>query len=235
MDNLNKILNEFDLRRTKMLIDKEKVWDADAVAKCFEPCAKEILLNGYFLVKNKYIIELGSIELYYHEENGPIKDYIMYHRENRIYSKIKEYNKGELPYFDFGSLNLHQSGVDITFENEQEKYRASFLIRAFRVIPKDDNVSNNQIVFDSRSTYIFDELFYSGILWGQGSESAIKWVSCDNKNIENIALLREPRRNVCKYGEPSFDLIKGKWIDNKILNEKDTRAWQFIRPDVKIK
>ncbi len=233
MDNLNKILNEFDLRRTKMLIDKEKVWDADAVAKCFEPCAKEILLNGYFLVKNKYIIELGSIELYYHEENGPIKDYIMYHRENRIYSKIKEYNKGELPYFDFGSFNLHQSGVDITFEKEQKKYRASFLIRAFRVLQEGDNVSNDYLIFDSRSTFIFDELFYSGIPWGQSTEPAIKWVSRNN-NTDNIELLKKPRRNVYKYGEPIFNRDKGIWIDNK-LKEKDLRAWQFIRPNVIIK
>ena len=105
MDNLNNILKGFDDRRSDY---KKMVWDTDAVAECFEPCAKEILLNGYFLVKNKYIIELGSIELYYHEENGPIKDYIMYHRKNRIYSKIKEYNKGELPYFDFGSLSLSE-------------------------------------------------------------------------------------------------------------------------------
>lgn len=233
MDNLNNILKEFDLRRTEMIKNKEKIWDADAVAECFEPCAKEILLNGHFLVKDKFIIELGSIELYYHEENGPIKDYIMYHRENRIYSKIKEYNKGELPYFDFGSFNLHQSGVDITFENEQEKYRASFLIRAFRVIPKDDKVLNNHIVFDSRSTYIFDELFYSGIPWGKCSESVIKWVRCDN-NIDNINLMKEPRRNVYKYGESYFDPKKRKWIDER-LKEKDSRAWQFIRPNVKIK
>ena len=233
MDNLNNILKGFDLRRTEMIKNKEKEWDSDAVAECFEPCAKEILLNGYFLVKNQYIIELGSIELYYHEENGPIKDYIMYHRENRIYPKIKEYNNGELPYFDFGSFNLHQSGVDITFENEQEKYRASFLIRAFRVIQAGNNVSNTHISFDTRSSYIFDELFCGGISWGHNAETAIKWVRCDN-NISNIELLKKPRRNVYKYGEPIFNRDKGIWIDER-LKERDLRAWQFIRPDIKIK
>ncbi len=230
MDNLNNILEKFDSRRTAMINNKK--WNENAVAKCFEPCAKEILLNGYFLVKNKYIIELGSIELYYHEENGPIKDYIMYHRENRIYSKIKEYNKGKLPYYDFGSFNLHQSGVDITFEKEQ-KYRASFLIRAFRVLQEDDNVSNDHLIFDSRSTFIFDELFYSGITWGQSTEPAIKWVS-RNINTDNIELIKKPRRNVYKYGGPIFNPDKGIWIDNK-LTEKDLRAWQFIRPGVIIK
>ncbi len=230
MDNLNNILEKFDSRRTAMINNKK--WNENAVAECFEPCAKEILLNGYFLVKNKYIIELGSIELYYHEENGPIKDYIMYHRENRIYSKIKEYNKGKLPYYDFGSFNLHQSGVDITFEKEQ-KYRASFLIRAFRVLQKGDNVSNDYLIFDSRSTFIFDELFYSGITWGQSTEPAIKWVS-RNINTDNIELIKKPRRNVYKYGGPIFNPDKGIWIDNK-LKEKDLRAWQFIRPGVIIK
>lgn len=233
MDNLNNILKGFDLRRTEMIKNKEKEWDADAVAECFEPCAKEILLNGCFLVKNQYIIELGSIELYYHEENGPIKDYIMYHRENRICPKIKEYNNGELPYFDFGSFNLHQSGVDITFENEQEKYRASFLIRAFRVVPAGDKVLNTHILFDSRSTFIFDELFCGGISWGHNAENPIKWVSCDN-NISNIKLLKNPRRNVNKYGEPIFNRDKGIWNDER-LKERDLRAWQFIRPDIKIK
>ncbi len=230
MDNLNNILEKFDSRRTAMINNKK--WNENAVAECFEPCAKEILLNGYFLVKNKYIIELGSIELYYHEENGPIKDYIMYHRENRIYSKIKEYNKGKLPYYDFGSFNLHQSGVDITFEKEQ-KYRASFLIRAFRVLQEGDNVSNDHLIFDSRSTFIFDELFYSGITWGQSTEPAIKWVS-RNINTDNIELIKKPRRNVYKYGGPIFNPDKGIWIDNK-LKEKDLRAWQFIRPGVIIK
>ena len=231
MDNLNNILEKFDSLRTVMISKNE--WNENAVAKCFEPCAKEILLNGYFLVKNKYAIELGSIELYYHEENGPIKDYIMYHREGRVNSRIKGYNRGLLPYFDFGTLNLHQSGVDITIENEKEKYRASFLIRAFRVLKEGDNVSNGQLIFDTRSTFIFDELFYSGIHWGQSTEPVIKWVSRNN-NTENIELLKKPRRNVYKYGEPIFNQDKGIWVDNK-LKEKDFRTWQFIRPDAILK
>ena len=104
MENLINILKEFDSRRTEMIKKEGKVWDDNAVTECFEPCAKEILLNGYFLINKEYIIDLGSIELYYHEEAGPIKDYIMYHRKERTKSKIKELNNGELPYFEFGSL-----------------------------------------------------------------------------------------------------------------------------------
>ena len=66
MEKLINILKQFDQVRTSKLDN----WNEDAVIAAALPLAKEILCNGYFLVNGKYIIEIGAIELYYHEEIG---------------------------------------------------------------------------------------------------------------------------------------------------------------------
>ncbi|MGM9804700.1 MAG: hypothetical protein ACI308_11060 [Muribaculaceae bacterium] len=52
-----------------------------------------------------------------------MKDPIVYHRNGN----------NELPYLELGSLNCHESGIDVTFENEKKAFWASFLIRAYRL------------------------------------------------------------------------------------------------------
>ena len=102
MENLIEILKQFDQERTK----RAENWNEASVAESFHPIAENILCNGYFLVNEMYIIDLGAIELYYHEEEGDIKDYIMYHtNEHSSKSKVFELNGG-FPYFKFGSFNL---------------------------------------------------------------------------------------------------------------------------------
>ena len=129
MKNLIKKLKEFDEERRNALRTPEK-WDDEAVAKCFVPIAKYVLLNGYFLVNDKYIIDLGAIELYYHEEDGNIKDHIMYHtNEHPSKSKVYKLNNG-FPYFKIGSFNLHQSGIDVTFENDANKAKSPIPIKS---------------------------------------------------------------------------------------------------------
>ena len=146
MKGLVETLRQFEQKREELI--KASKWNEDTVASCFEPCAKEILCNGFFLVNYEFIIDLGAVELYYHEEEGNIKDYIMYHTNaHSSKSKIVELNGG-FPYFKFGSFNLHQSGVDVTFENPKEKYRASFLIRSYRVIKKEKDLNDLTIPFD---------------------------------------------------------------------------------------
>jgi hypothetical protein len=133
MEELIKILESFEEKRNQKIGD---TWDADAVKQCFMPCAEKILCKGYFLINGNYIIDIGAIELYYHEEKGNIKDYIMYHTNAHPYkSRMSEFAKG-YPYFKPGSFNLHQSGLDVTFENPDinKKYRASFLIRSYRLL-----------------------------------------------------------------------------------------------------
>ncbi|MBO4752555.1 MAG: hypothetical protein J5526_07410 [Bacteroidales bacterium] len=218
MEKLIEILKQFDTNRNEF----KGVWDENAVAACFQPCAKEILSNGYFLINGTYIIELGSIELYYHEEYGDIKDYIMYHTNDRLPKKYKEVidnpqkfpnifnaiieHKG-YPYFKIGTFNQHQSGVDVTFEKEKEKekdsYRASFLIRSYRVLKAKDGKYpiGDKTKYDHCSTHIFDDLFYEGINWKNSNterNSNIEWIN-DEKKDASFDLKGRPRTNVAEY------------------------------------
>ena len=195
MNALIKILEEFEQNRSLFL--SEGKWNEDAVSICFEPCARKILCNGFFLVNGEYIIDLGAIELYYHEEDGAIKDPKMYHTNAQLpevfkkrldeypinqlpvfYRELKE--NGGYPYFKKGSFNLHQSGIDVTFENNDnmnDKYRASFLIRSYRMFKKDDPDKDN-ILYDPCSSHLYDDLYYSGLLSLLGA-SSIDWVEFD--------------------------------------------------------
>lgn len=193
MKKLKEILREFDEKRTEKI--EAKQWGESAVAECFKNCAKHILCDGYFIVNGKYIIDLGAIELYYHEEEPDgIKDYIMYHTNaHPSRSRIFKLNNNSFPYFEFGNFNLHQSGVDVTFENEKKKYRASFLIRSYRVLKTEDGLypKNDDTKYDPHSTRIFDDMFYSGY-----GNTKIEWVSTDRKGGK---VVQYPRKNVAKY------------------------------------
>ena len=197
METLKEILKKFGDERTERV--NAGTWNEDAVAECFKSCAKKILCNGYFLVNGKYIIDLGAIELYYHEEEGSIKDYIMYHIKDRVKSKIKNF-ENELPYYEFGSFNLHQSGVDVTFENEEKKYRASFLIRSYRVLKTENGLypENDNTKYDPHSTHIFDDMFYMGY-----GNTEIVWVPTDRKGGN---VIQYPRKNVAMYKDVEIKL-----------------------------
>lgn len=203
MEKLFNILKQFDQVRTSKLDN----WNEDAVIAAALPLAKEILCNGYFLVNGKYIIEIGAIELYYHEEIGKIKDHVMYHINEHLPKNYKEMFKfdGGYPYFTIGSFNLHQSGVDITFENEKQKYRASFLIRSYRVLTTIEDIANQDIKYDPYSTHIYDDLFYSGLLLSTNERTTIEWIVYDRGGeVEQM-----PRKNI-----------------------EDTRLWQFRRKGI---
>ena len=216
METLKGILKEFDDRRTKMVNDNQ--WKEDSVADCFKPCAEQILCNGYFLVNDEYIIDLGAIELYYHEENGCIKDPIMYHTNDRIpkvYEKIIDKysvdrlplfyqrianNNNKYPYFCIANFNLHQSGIDVTFEKKDE-YRASFLIRSYRMYKKDD--WNKGVLYDPCSSHLYDDLSYLGVVG-----MSIKWIT-EIKKMEGI--VQCPRLNVSEYRKDK----KGVYVKDK--------------------
>lgn len=117
----------------------------------FEKIAKDIFNRGYFLVNNNRKIYPKEIEFYYHEENEEgLKDPVMYHTNDR--------EKKDVPYFSFGSLNFHISGVDVTFENEQKMYRASFLIRKYSVFNFDGNEWHETKQNEERPTYIYEDM-----------------------------------------------------------------------------
>lgn len=110
----------------------------ESLDKEFEEIAKIMLCKG-FLVFNGKRVYIRDVEFYYHEEDGIMKDPIMYHVNEK--DNIKE-------YFEVGTFNLHISGIDITFESPN-RYRASALIRGFSVGDPNGNV-------DGRSTYLYE-------------------------------------------------------------------------------
>lgn len=205
MEKLIEILNQFYQKKTE-----SNLWNEETIANCFYPLAKKILCKGYFLVNDKYIIDLGAIELYYHEEDGEIKDHIMYHTNEQLPKKYKDIigkypnnqlpifykeisEHGGYPYFEIGSFNLHQSGIDVTFENEKDKYRASFLIRSYRMFEKED--LNKDILYDPCSSHLYDDIYYSGLLLPAFNSTTIEWVEYD----KGVEIMNCPRKNVAKY------------------------------------
>ena len=182
--------------------------------------------------------------MYYHEEAGPIKDYIMYHRKERITSRIKEFNNGNLPYFEFGSMNLHQSGVDVTFENREKEYRASFLIRSYRVLRKSDDIANDIIPFDPHSTHIFDDMFYKGISFNEEKKTTIEWIKLDREKGVYNKIDQFPRQNVAEYTQnmEKVEVAKDENVQreeilriNGINYRRDMKPWQFRRLNIKEK
>ena len=180
---------------------------SEAIAMYFEPCAAKILA-GHFLVTNTEgekpivrIIQPTAIELYYHEEGeGRFKDPIMYHTNDRkVWSKenyFKDRGIEGLPYYPIGSLNPHTSGIDVTFENAKEHYRASFLIREYYVTYE----VGKEPIKVVNSTEIYDDMLLNGITLDNAD-----WVEwCDG--TEDVEVIRKWRRNVPMYrqvqGEP---------------------------------
>ena len=192
--------------------------------------AKELLYGGYFLIEGKKHLYLDDIEFYYHEEgdNG-LKAPIMYHTNDNE-------GKGKaIPYFEIGRLHLHISGVDVTFENEDKQYRASFLIRGFHM----DNQE-----YDGHSTHVYEEMLYMGVPLGKPIE--IEWISKRQTGYADYKPTGEPRKNVAEY-----ELKDGKYIKIERRDEsfdekvhfryskhdyrKCQRKWRFRKEHIIIK
>lgn len=194
----------------------------------FARMAKYLLYGGHFRVMNDKNIYLEEIEFYYHEENGKIKDPIMYH--------TNDHEGKSLPYYKVGRISMHTSGVDVTFENEEKQYRASFLIRAYSV---DDNS------IETRSTYIYDDMFGMGIPLDEPIE--IEWVDDEMKDdIKNLSLKGTWRKNVPEYKrdsagnylkdengkykkEETAEISENTFAYAKIRYVKCHKLWRFIK------
>ena len=193
---LIQILKDFQNKQPELLSMDAKT-KIDKLGEVFKDVAKQLLNGGCFVVHSNGVeyrkVYLHTLEFYYHEEEGDLKDYIVYHRNKP--TKL-------LPYFKLGTLNAHQSGIDITFESEDGKYRASALVRAFEV--------NGKI--DTRSTYLYDQLFTDVPL-----PFSVEWKS--EKREGN--LYQGYRVNVHLYNK-----------DEKPLKEcPDDKPWAFSRAD----
>jgi len=188
----------------------ESSHDEGLLQAAFEKIAKYIVLRGHFDVPGGLPIYPVDIEFYFHQEGESaalIKDPIMYHTYDHEKENLKRSGRSELPYYVLGTLNPHQSGIDVTFENPSRHYRASFLIRGYRI----GSLKSKKIPF---STFVYDDLLIMGI---PENGTGITWVEDDR-----IAELETPsqRQNVYLY-----KIDEGGKLQK--LEEKDPRKWRF--------
>ena len=247
-------LREFEKNRQRHKDDLERIKDldqasgrkeyAEIIADCFIPCAQAIL-SGHFRVVNNIdgnelarLIYPTAIELYYHEEgDGRFKDPIMYHTDDRKNAehrkniKQPEYFKERriqgLPYFPIGNMNPHTSGIDITFENPVERYRASFLIRKYMI--QYESGTRRTVV---NSTDLYDDLLINGI--SINGTDCLEWIDVNNA----CEVSRGWRQNVPSYNvtdplpENWFKIEAegvGTFQSGKARFAKCPFDWQFYR------
>ena len=251
---LEEHLREFDHQRREGGVNDpgNREEYAKEVAEWFKPCARWILA-GHFVVSQKIGAEKTyreiyptAIELYYHEEaEDGFKDPIMYHTNDRkkqdhlhknrqaphLYPVHPDFFETRglkgLPYFPFGSFNPHTSGLDITFENPDKQYRASFLIREYSVKYGREGGKTLHVV---NSTDIYDDMLIGGIPLDN-----VDWIEWkDGAKLTPEMIETRGRRNVAEYvlnnglwekntkteGRDSFTLGGGKYV-------KCPFQWQF--------
>lgn len=218
MDSLKDIITSFKVNPE----DERNLLNSNEAPKAFYEVA-ECMLAGHFLVTDGHkdvLVRPTVLEFYYHEEkNGGVKDPIVYH-------KTPKSAKTQKPLIPTGFLHNHVSGIDLTFEHENDGLvRASVLIREFRVeLPfsePSDDVERDMIgsmkafsitpgVDDDHSTRLYAALFSSFSVFGDGFN--VKWKDGDSPvAVEFIA----PRKNVYQYD-----------IDGKKTDVSCPRKWQ---------
>ena len=216
-------------------MDVDEFNDTNLMNK-FEDIAMTILYDGYIQVRNDYRIYIKTVEFYFHpEEDSPIRntidpDPIVYHRD---------YRKGmfpcrKLPYFPLMTLHAHVSGLDITFENENLKYRASALIRAYAIydmstksfIKTKKKYKKGEAPYDDRSTYLYD--FINGFSLIEGNKNNIVWID-KATDVPHNALKTSSRENVYKYDYEYKGKRDVEIMEMKKPKEKDIRQWRFTR------
>ena len=193
--------------------------------KLFEKLAKYLLYGGHFHCSERYDLYITSVEFYYHEEIGDndkrIVDPIMYHRN------VKD--KPVVPYLNVGTLYPHWSGVDITFEDEKLQYRASALIRSYRIVQlKPERLELKE---SDLSTYVYDYLFDG--LSVDKKETAINWID-DKVILSNCKVNAYKRKNVhlFKHNSDKTDDDLYTNYDHefvKIKNKQDPRPWRYVK------
>lgn len=170
--------------------------------------AEVFLYGGYINVRDWYHIYIRTVEFYYHEEDGSIKDEKMYHRNNyRV--------DGEIPYYRTLAFNSHDSGVDISFENEQKRIRAAVLIRAYEIL---DLNSTNRLIWNKakqqfqvsngqeKPNYNTQSLYLKNFLNGFSSmgQPDIYWVDApfkeEVKQTDIIAVKRKGLKDGREWG-----------------------------------
>ena len=181
----------------------------------FETLTKKLIYGGYIRVRNEYAIFITTVEFYYHEEDGMIKDPIVYHRNAmfEVQEKNQEPRMIEVPYFPIMTFNAHQSGIDITFENEELKYRASALIREYVVYDINEGkfieldtrnkeskpksfvgviIRNDEPKIDDRSSFLY---YFLNAFSINGYEPNIQWVDISSADYGKVTKVKRLRAN----------------------------------------
>lgn len=167
--------------------------DENTIQDQFWSIAEVALYGGYFLVNEETHIYPVEIEFYLYVEDTPKGSW---QRDANMYHK----GKG-VPYFPKeGSLYPHRSGVDYTFENEEQKYRASFLIRLYKYEVGGDVIKN--------PTYLWEDLFGYNTIAGKGL--TIRWVD-DPEDVEPV-----------REQDTRINLNDGN-------GKPDKKPWRFIK------
>ena len=186
-----------------------------ALADQFRVLADYLLRGGYVSVNGTRRVYLRDIEFYYHEEEGPVKDPVMYHRNTPA---------AELPYLPLGSLYPHVSGIDIAFESSARRYRASALVRGYNLLDGDAPLP---VDYETRSTYL-----YEALLCGRSLDDGIRlaWVAAPVLD-DNDEIVRTVRHNVPLFSPDGHKLpYLGEGVptaNRRYL--QDPRPWRFIR------
>ena len=135
----------------------------------------------------------------------------------------------EIPYFPLMTLHSHVSGFDITFENKNNEYRASALIRAYEV--KDQKgeylkwdkekgmfVKISDYWCNTQSTYLYDLL--NG--FSLEKDNNIIWV--DSQRAHTVLTKGTIRQNVFQS--------ESEFIYKKIERKRCEREWGFMRDEI---
>lgn len=167
---------------------KDEIEKLSSLSLQFEAIAKDVILGGCFEINGLRRIYPLEIEFYYHEEGEDgLKDPVMYH--------TAEHEKVAPKYFPLGALNCHLSGIDVTFENPEKQYRASFLIRKYRVCEYESGEWVEKKECEERPTYIYEDMFMNIPLF---DGITVKWISRETVNPTK-EIVRKQRINVAEY------------------------------------
>lgn len=175
----------------------------------FNEIAQRILFGGHFEVDTGVEVVrifMKDVEFYYHEMGDKrFQDPIMYRKDAEV----------PLP---IGSLYLHNSGVDLTFERNHD-FRASILLRSFTLNEQEGEL-------EKRPTYLYEYLF-KGIS-PFSTAYRLKWIDREEWAEGNV--VRTVRKNVscydensrkCPYTGTGMATEDGKYV-------QDPREWRFI-------
>lgn len=120
-------------------------------------------------------------------------------------------------------MHNHVSGIDITFEKEEEKgtgkndekgiVRASALIREFRI--------EGHKEVEKRSTYLYEALYSQFSIFDGGF--SVVWEDGTEKEVDNGS----PRKNVAAFDAKDDDFVKRPKEQPAKGFVPDERKWQF--------